>query len=282
MRTFSILSVFLLFLMLCFSTGCTERAQTISDSIVSDSILVDSTTQDSIETLIEETPMPKAADELFDDFIFNYAANRKLQRERTDFPLKVNSYGKMKKVENRNWAIERFFLRQGYYTLVFHTKSQMDIVKDTAIGSATVEKIMFQENKMQQWHFNRVNGLWRLQSMDYSSLDSHPDAEFLKFYNQFVTDTTFQISSLAEEVSVSAPDPDDDFSRMEGSVMPEQWPAFAPWMPSGVLYNIQYGAEPYKNGSTRIFVIRGIANGLETELTFVKAGGRWQLIKMEN
>ena len=37
---------------------------------------------DSTEQLIEETPMPKAADELFDDFVFNFAANRKLQKSR--------------------------------------------------------------------------------------------------------------------------------------------------------------------------------------------------------
>ena len=31
--------------------------------------------------------MPKAADELFDDFFFNYAANRKLQLKRTTWPF---------------------------------------------------------------------------------------------------------------------------------------------------------------------------------------------------
>ena len=41
------------------------------------------------EVASEETPMPKAADELFDDFIFNFAANRTLQASRIKFPLKI-------------------------------------------------------------------------------------------------------------------------------------------------------------------------------------------------
>lgn len=50
----------------------------------SDSVeIVDTASVDTMEQLISDTPMPKAADELFDDFFFNYAANRKLQLERT-------------------------------------------------------------------------------------------------------------------------------------------------------------------------------------------------------
>ena len=45
----------------------------------SDSIR-DTAVVDTMEQIISETPMPKAADELFDDFFFNFAANGKLQR----------------------------------------------------------------------------------------------------------------------------------------------------------------------------------------------------------
>ena len=39
------------------------------DSASSDSVIADTQAMDSTEQLIEETPMPKAADELFDDFV---------------------------------------------------------------------------------------------------------------------------------------------------------------------------------------------------------------------
>ena len=264
-----------------FSTGCTDKRPSGNDTL-SDSLVIDSIQPDSMEALIEDAPMPKTADELFDDFIFNFAANRKLQRERTDFPFPVTSYGKQSTIDKDKWSIERFFMRQGYYTLIFNSMQQLSLCKDTAVSSASIEKINFAKRQIQEWQFNRVNGLWRLQGMTISSLKSHPDASFLNFYERFATDSAFQYNSLAELVNVTCPDPDDDFSTMSGDVMPEQWPAFAPWMPSGTLYNIHYGKEPYKKSSTRVFVIRGIANGLETELTFKRNGNSWMLVKMES
>ena len=54
----------------------------------------DPTSADTLETLLSEQPMPKAADELFDDFFFNFSANKKLQRKRISFPLPVMKMGK--------------------------------------------------------------------------------------------------------------------------------------------------------------------------------------------
>ena len=53
-------------------------------------------TKDSVEVeeekeelqLFEDTPLPKAADELFDDFFFNFVSNPKFQTSRVVFPLK--------------------------------------------------------------------------------------------------------------------------------------------------------------------------------------------------
>uniref|UniRef100_UPI003FEF11B0 DUF4348 domain-containing protein n=1 Tax=Prevotella sp. TaxID=59823 RepID=UPI003FEF11B0 len=59
----------------------------------------------------------------------------------------------------------------------------------------------------------------------------------------------------------------------------EQWPSFAPELPKDMIYNIIYG-NSYTESSKKIFVIRGIANGLETELTFQKKSGKWKLTKI--
>ena len=65
------------------SDGSTEE-DTVDSTQVADTVA--STLQEEIE---DEVAMPKAADELFDDFIFNFAANKKLQSSRIVFPLKV-------------------------------------------------------------------------------------------------------------------------------------------------------------------------------------------------
>ena len=262
-------------------TGCTDKKATMNDSII-DTTEVDTVPMDSLETLLSEEPMPKAADELFDDFFFNFASSRKLQKERTDFPLPFSNMGKKSSVAKNAWARERFFMTLGYYTLIFNDRKQLEMVKDTGVSHVTVERVAFADNSLKQWKFNRVNGEWRLQNMSLSNICTHADAAFLKFYNEFATDTLFQMNSLAEMVHITAPDPEDDFSTIDGDLMAEQWPMFAPWMPSGELYNIHYGDKPYKASSTRLFVIRGIANGLETELTFKKMGESWKLTKMVN
>ena len=267
-------------MMMVTSMGCTDKKQASSDTVFTDSIVADTMETDYLETIISEQPMPKAADELFDDFFFNYAANKNLQRERTDFPVPVSEYGKKTSVERKKWRTEHFFMRQGYYTLIFNNARQLDIVKDTAVANVYVEKISFEDNNVKRWKFCRVDGLWKMQGITLMSLSEHEDAHFLTFYDAFSTDSLMQISSLAERVSFSGPDPDDDFSRMNGELMPEQWNAFVPWMPSGVIYNIHYGDKPYKRSNVRIFVIRGIANGLETEMTFRKHDEGWLLEKL--
>ena len=276
--------VFVVFLaslaMLFVGTGCTDKKTTSDVPVSVDTMLTDTLGTDSMEALIEDEPMPKAADELFDDFIFNFAANRRLQSERTDYPVNVDTYGKLSKVEKSKWGMEHFFMRQGYYTLVFNSASQLDVVKDTAISSVYVEKISFAKRKVTRWQFNRVLGLWKMQGVRIMALTKHEDASFLRFYNNFVTNPDIQSVSIAESVSFSGPDPEDDFSRMTGELMAEQVPAFLPWMPSGTLYNIHYGDQPYKPSNTRIFVVRGIANGMESELTFQKKSGGWMLTKL--
>ena len=225
--------------------------------------------------------MPKAADELFDDFLFNFAASRKLQIKRVNFPLPVYRNGKVvKKIEKRHWKMEHFFMRQDYYTLIFDNRKQMNLVKDTTIDHVVVEKVFYKTHTVQQFLFNRINGQWLMTSINYKPMYANMNASFLKFYGSFATDSAFQAEHLHNPVKFTGPDPDDDFSTMTGDIEPETWPAFAPQLPSGMIYNIIYG-QKYTESSQKIFVIRGIANGLETLLTFKKIGGKWMLTKLE-
>lgn len=284
MKKLSFITVLLAVLtIVCFtSVGCNDKKPaTLVDSVAPDTIVADTQAMDSTEKLIEETPMPKAADELFDDFLFNFAASRKLQRQRVHFPLPVYRNGKViKQIEKRRWKMEHFFMRQDYYTLIFDNRKQMNLVKDTTIDHVVVEKVFYKTNTVQQFLFNRINGQWLMTSINYKPMYANMNASFLKFYGSFATDSAFQAEHLHNPVKFIGPDPDDDFSTMTGDIEPETWPAFAPQLPSGMIYNIIYG-QKYTESSQKIFVIRGIANGLETLLTFKKIGGKWMLTKLE-
>ena len=283
MKKLSFISVLLALLtIVCFSSvGCTgKKPASDADTLASDTTVADTQAMDSTEKLIEETPMPKAADELFDDFVFNFAANRKLQLSRVHFPLPVYRNEKVvKTIDKKHWKMEHFFMRQDYYTLIFDNQKQMNLVNDTTIDHVVVEKVFYHKKTVQQFLFNRINGQWMMTSINYKPMYSNKNASFLKFYGKFATDSTFQAEHLHNPVKFVGPDPDDDFSTMTGDIEPETWPAFAPKLPSSMIYNIIYG-QKYNESNQKIFVIRGIANGLETELTFKRIGGKWMLTKL--
>lgn len=263
--------------MMLWTTGCADR-KPAADTLSVDT-LGDTTAIDTMEQLIAEQQMPKAADELFDDFIFNFAANRKLQKERIKFPLPVVSGGKATTMDKKQWKMEHFFMEQGFYTLVFDNYRQMKLVKDTSINNVVVEKIYLDKKKVKKYNFQRINGQWMLVSINTDAIYQNTNASFLAFYEQFATDPDFQLEHLDNPVEFTGPDPDDDFSTMTGEIAPETWPAFAPELPSGLIYNIMYG-QKYTQGNQKIFVMRGIANGMEMQLTFRRMGGKWKLTKL--
>lgn len=264
-------------LMLTWTTGCSDKKPVAADSVVVDSLpAVDTAAVDTMDQLISEQQMPKAADELFDDFIFNFAANRKLQMNRIKFPLKVVDGDEVSYIKKGQWKMEHFFMDQGYYTLIFDNMKQMDLLKDTSINNVVVEKVYLDEEKVKKYMFERLGGRWMLTSVQTNAMIQNTNASFLAFYQRFASDPDFQLESLNNPVMFTGPDPDDDFSTMTGEIAPETWSAFAPELPSGFIYNIMYG-QKYTEGNQKIFVMRGIANGMEMELTFKKIDGEWKL-----
>lgn len=282
MRRFTLAFVFIFVVITaCITTtGCTDKKAPPTDSTTIDSMQKDSTSADTMEALMIEQPMPKAADELFDDFFFNFAANRKLQRKRIHFPLPVYTDGKViKTIAKNEWKIDNFFMRQDFYTLIFDNIKQMHVVKDTTISHVVVEKIYFKTKNVKQYLFNRINGEWMLTSINYKHMYQNSNASFLKFYQRFAVDSAFQVKSVHDPLIFVGPDPDNDFTTTSGTLLPEQWPSFAPQLPHGLIYNIIYG-QKYTESDQKIFVMRGLANGLETELTFKRHKGKWMLTKL--
>lgn len=282
MRKFVFVLLAFMAAMTLVTTGCTDGRRPTSDTDSVVSVDSDSIAEDSAESLIASTPMPKAADELFDDFIFNFAANRKLQYSRIVFPLQVYYGDKAaKQIGRGQWKMEHFFMRQDYYTLIFDNQRQMSLVKDTSVNSVAIEKIYLNRKSVKQYLFDRIDGQWMMTGIKYIGLSQSQNASFLNFYNAFATDTAYQYSHISNPLKFSGPDPDDDFSTMQGDLLPEQWPAFASLavLPTGMIYNIIYG-QKYSNSKTKLFLIRGIANGLEQEFTFRHVNGKWYLAKL--
>ena len=261
--------------------SCTGKQAQRVEELQTDSVadIFDSVPLDTLEQLLSEIPTPKAMDEFFDDFFFNFAANKKVQKARIIFPLTVHKADKDVQIEKNKWEMERFFMRQGYYTLLFDNDEQMQLAKDTSINQAIVERILLKKDQVKDYVFNRIRGAWMLREIRETKIADNINASFLAFYQKFSSDKAFQVKSLNSLVKFVGPDPDDDFNMMEGLITPDTWEAFAPQLPSKTIYNIIYG-EPKSVGNEKIFILRGISNGQEMELRFQKVGERWLLMKM--
>lgn len=278
MKQFFVVVLCLLLLASCGGSKTSNTEETVpadSTVVTADSLAV----SDASDDLLANLPMPKAADELFDDFLYNFAANRKLQMERIAFPLKKVNGNKVETIDRPQWRMERYFMRQQYYTLLFDSERHMEVVKDTSVNHAVVEMIYFNTGAIIQHVFNRLRGVWMLTEIQTIPISASNNASFLEFYSRFSTDTEFQEESLAESIQFEGPDPDDDFARMDGVITPDTWEAFAPELPKQMIYNIIYG-KPRPEGNRKVFVLRGIANGMELEMTFQRRDGVWRLYKL--
>ena len=272
----------ILFVASCFfmTTGCMNRSSSVVDSLDADTVEIvkeEEAPLDSLSKMISEAPMPKAAD------FFNYAANVDVQRARTIFPMVYEDNGLEVFIENKKeWKRESFFMADGYYTILCQDQKQLKMIGDTTTSEVTVQKLSFTEDEVREWYFSRIRGKWCLRSIHVKDMSETPDYEFLQFYNKFATDTLHQESYLAQYVTFKGPDPDEDFSTMEGDIMREQWPMFKPWLPENEFYCIRYGKKNNIASDKRYFFIRGISNGIQTDLVFIRKGKTWELIKVES
>lgn len=258
------------------SSAENEGAMENADSI---NVVDNDPTEDETDELISEEPMPQAAEELFDDFFFNFASNKRLQKERISFPLLVHSHARTDTLRREDWHTDHFFMHQEEFTSIFDNEEQVNRMKDTTLDEVVVEKIFLNQGFVHQYMFRKKKGLWMLDEIHKQTLSLNPNSSFLSFYRRFVSDSAFQQQSLNEEIQFVGPDPDDEFSQMEGVITPEFWGAFAPELPHDTIYNIVYGKRK-PSSDERIFVIRGISNGQEVEMTFHRQHDIWKLTKL--
>ena len=261
---------FALALVFLLASGCKGREG-------SGTVVAEEAEEEPLPERYENDDLPKAADELFDDFAYYFASNEGLQRRRIAFPLKVNGTD----VEEQEWQMDPLFMTAGEYVRIFDSAEQRELANDTTIAHVTIENIKMTADSVRQYLFDRSEGRWQLTAVKDITMHEMPYAKFLDFYQDFATDSAFQQASLNSEIAFSSPDPDDDFATLEGFITPDSWEAFAPELPHDNIYNIVYGKQD-KRAKKKVFVVCGISNGLEMELTFQQKRGRWKLMRIEN
>lgn len=238
---------------------------------------------DSIpEDKLPEEPQPIQADESFDDFIYNFASDEVLQRQRVKFPLPYYNGEKKSEIDEHHWKHDNLFTKQHYYTLLFDKEEDMDLVGDTSLTSVQVEWIFVKTRMMKRYYFERIKGAWILEAINLRPIEQNDNENFVEFFGRFATDSLFQSQRVNDPLAFVTSDPDDDFSILETSLDLNQWFAFKPELPSERLSNINYGQRNDDNSTMKILALKGIGNGFSNILYFRRKAGEWKLYKFED
>ena len=229
-----------------------------------------------------EDPQPIQADESFDDFIYNFASDDVLQRQRVKFPLPYYNGDKKSNIEERNWEHDDLFTKQHYYTLLFDREEDMDLVGDTSLTSVQVEWMFVKTRMVKRYYFERIKGAWILEAINLRPIERSDNENFVEFFGHFATDSLFQSQRVREPLAFVTSDPDDDFSILETTLDLNQWFAFKPVLPVDRLSNINYGQRNDDDSPTKILALKGIGNGFSNILYFRRKAGEWELYKFED
>ncbi len=231
----------------------------------------------------EKVEVSTRVDELFDDFIWNFASNERLQRRRVRFPLPVITQEGTNLVERNDWQHDHLFSEQSTYTLMFDKDSDFDFEGDTSLNSAEVEWIYLDSRMRQRYFFERDKGVWMLDSISLMPLSAIDDASgFLSFYSRFANDSIYQLDHLSNPIEFVTLDPDDEFSILETTLGITQWFAFKPELPVDRLTNINYGQANDGRSRRKILKVNGFQDGTSIILYFRKRGGEWEMYKFED
>lgn len=272
-----------IFLLTLLTAACTNNKGKI-DPFASITRLVDSVSHhtDSVMSIDPEM-RPMQADNSFEDFIYEFTSDREFQLKRIVFPLTVYNEDKPMHVDKATWKHDELFTKLSFYSLIFDSEEEMEKEGDISLKSVKVE-FYYPKNHMQKrYYFERVKGIWLLEAIhDHTMERVGKEEDFLDFYEQFVTDSSFQEQRVVDPLPFIAPDPDDEFSIIESNIDAEQWAAFRPELSPEYITNINYGQANRQTSNTKILFLKGNGNGFLNVLHFERKQGEWKLVKFED
>ena len=236
------------------------------------------------EKLVLTEESAPAMDGVFNDFLFAYLHSRTLRRERTAKPLLLEHPAHpADTLEDFDPEFELGFLSGEYFTTLYGNTSQMlaeddeDSEEDSVVN---LQRINLNDGTIRNFRFLREEGRWQLTAIREATFEDDELGNFLSFYAQFCTDSIFQTQSVADPLHIVIQDTEEEEGSIDGIIDADQWQAFCPEVPSGIISNIRKGQN---YGPNRIVMRKsGLSNGLEEIFTFTKERGNWHLTKYEN
>lgn len=238
------------------------------------------------DPIIAQTPVPKAADGVFYDFIASFCQNRKYQKSRVQFPLTHTINGQAHTVSAEEWRFSKLHYNSDIYTVFFPNAKSLSLETSKKVERVSVNWYDMNSSTASKYQFEKIDQQWMLTSIDEHPVSEDSDADFVNFYSAFASDASFQTSHLAETLTYDGVDLDNDdefdTKMVKGKKIPaSQWSeALIPELPGTQFSNIDFGQD--LTGSERMVSVECPSSGFTSRLYFRKGGDSWQLFKIEN
>ncbi len=257
--------------------ACNKRNPQIQNSLPDvDTVLFVDTITDSCDLL----RVPVAADELFDDFIFDFMHNADFQSSRICFPLPELSVGANRQIQRKDWKYDNLYADDDVFTMLFDNEAAIANEKDTLLDRVLVENVDLDGEILRTYDFRRLKGIWMLSSVGESPLSASGNGEFYAFYKQFVTDSLFQQKHVQKTFQFRTYDLDSS-EGMNGTLDRNQWLVFRPEMPAHKFSNVCY-APNSRDSRMRVLVLGSLSGGMNCCLKFERQNDDWCLTYLEN
>ncbi|NDV56651.1 DUF4348 domain-containing protein [Bacteroides sp. 519] len=268
-----------------FLFSCENKKKTSVNAVQTDTMIV---VNDTIPTILKDTleevedPEPEVVrDEYFDDFIYQFALDKKFQLKRIVFPLPYYKENASLKLEKSEWQHDSLFYKYNHYTLLFDKEEDFDLLDEVDPSSIQIEWIYLKSHLLKKYYFECINGRWILEAVNLHSLEEEKK-DFADFFLKFSTDSTFQTKHICNPLKFITTDPDDDFAILETTMDLNQWFTLRPELPTEMFSNINYGQKNDDKSPTKIVYLKGVGNGFLNTLSFRKKQGRWELFRFED
>lgn len=238
------------------------------DSLSLDSVY-DVQESDSL-ILIEEEGVSVKADELFDDFFYNFVSDVKFQKSRTARAMR-------KKDET---IFERFSSNE-IFSVIYEHERDLELLKDTTLRHVGVAWISLDSLSAEVFKFSKRDGEWLLTDRTTEDLTESLDADFLNFYKGFVADTLMQIESIGDGVFFEV-EAQEGYEEIDSMVKPEDWVEFCSDKPlfSPLLVSMDYG-QKIDHATMRDILFRDFSSGISINYHFEKDDDKWFLKSIE-
>ena len=128
-------------ILLLFVSACYNASEDRRDVIATDSVCVDSScyAQDTLQ-LFEEEVLPESADELFNDFFFNYTSDMNFKNQRQAYSLDCNIGDTVIKIHSSELGAYSELFVDDYYSIIYERNEDLSFQKDTSLNEVIVER----------------------------------------------------------------------------------------------------------------------------------------------